>query len=508
MPPPGRGLKRWKHPVEADCPELARGHSIIRVKMSSDGRSTAVPGISSRRSACDRCRVQKARCLREQADQARCDRCVRADAECVTSPICRRRSWQIIAYDSSNSSTIVGSKKRQRRGQQDQEVRTPGESTGAFGMQFANRSHSTSPFYSDQSAALPASSSILPQPLPESSAQLAAGNVAGFEALFSQPTDLSLNYIQDSLGLSDEFFMTGALAPAQNALQVSPVPSSDNPDLMGTTSPLNVTGPSSIPNDPTPESRGEGTTDSRDNGNTPQQDVGSPLQQLSRLDYELVTLLTFLDKGRPHVTIDTLISPIDNAKSSKPAVDDILNRTREFVDLLKAFSGHQPSSAATKGPQSSPKRRSHPPDASRGSSDMDHDTPSDSFAQSMASTLSSSSSSPTMSDSRATTALDSTSLLTILTVYIRVLRLHLVIFSNVYELLKDISKSDNPVLCPVPGLNFSSFHYNLAIYRQPFSSRLSPVFLGAWRHCWASRASFASEAGNRKLPAYLGNKAS
>jgi hypothetical protein len=51
-----------------------------------------VPGISPRRSACDRCRGQKLRCLRDR-DEKRCRRCVRADSECVTSSIFRMRNY-------------------------------------------------------------------------------------------------------------------------------------------------------------------------------------------------------------------------------------------------------------------------------------------------------------------------------------------------------------------------------------------------------------------------------
>jgi hypothetical protein len=52
----------------------------------------AVLGISPRRSACDRCRGQKLRCLRDR-DERRCRRCVRADSKCVTSSIFRMRNY-------------------------------------------------------------------------------------------------------------------------------------------------------------------------------------------------------------------------------------------------------------------------------------------------------------------------------------------------------------------------------------------------------------------------------
>lgn len=188
-----------------------------------------------------------------------------------------------------------GTKKRQRRGQQDQDFPTPSESNAALGTQFANSSHSTTPFYSDQSAALPSSSSILTQPLPESSAQHTAGDVARFEAMFSQPTDPSFNYTQDSLGLSDDFFMPATLSAAQTGPHVSSVPPCDYSDSMRTASP-NVTGPSPRSNDSTPKFGGDGSPGNKDSSDTPQQDADSPVQQLSKLDYELVTLLTSLPR--------------------------------------------------------------------------------------------------------------------------------------------------------------------------------------------------------------------
>lgn len=166
---------------------------------------------------------------------------------------------------------------------------------------------------------------------------------ARFEAMFSQPTDPSLNYLPDSLGLSDDFFMPATLSAAQTGPHVSSVPSCDYSDLGRAASPY-VTGLSPRSNDPTPKPGGDGSPGSNNSSDTLQKDTDSPVQQLSRLDYELVTLLTSLGKGRPHVTMDTLVSPIHNSKSSKPAVDEKLNRTREFVDVLETISEHRTSS--------------------------------------------------------------------------------------------------------------------------------------------------------------------
>ncbi|KAK3385202.1 hypothetical protein B0H63DRAFT_180244 [Podospora didyma] len=54
--------------------------------MSRGPQHISAPGISSRRSACDRCRAQKLRCLRERPEQDRCNRCLRAHTPCLTTP--------------------------------------------------------------------------------------------------------------------------------------------------------------------------------------------------------------------------------------------------------------------------------------------------------------------------------------------------------------------------------------------------------------------------------------
>lgn len=119
--------------------------------MSTERTPTTLPSISSRRFACDRCRLQKARCLPEHADTG-----------CVTSPICRRRSWQIIAYDSPSQSMRGEATSRTARPRPLDSQRAQC-GPAQVGTQFANSSHSTAPFYG------------MTQPLQESPAQHTAG---------------------------------------------------------------------------------------------------------------------------------------------------------------------------------------------------------------------------------------------------------------------------------------------------------------------------------------------
>ncbi|KUI64642.1 hypothetical protein VM1G_00811 [Cytospora mali] len=51
------------------------------------------PGISSRQSACDRCRCHNAKCMRELPSQTRCDRSLEDNVDCIdTSPMSKMRN--------------------------------------------------------------------------------------------------------------------------------------------------------------------------------------------------------------------------------------------------------------------------------------------------------------------------------------------------------------------------------------------------------------------------------
>lgn len=65
-------------------------------------------GSSSRRSACDRCRGQKLGCLREGSDPSgRCDRCIKADATCLTTPVYHIRQYTVRDYDRGGGGDVM-----------------------------------------------------------------------------------------------------------------------------------------------------------------------------------------------------------------------------------------------------------------------------------------------------------------------------------------------------------------------------------------------------------------
>lgn len=89
----------------------------LRNSKMAEKEQAFVSGVSSRRSACDRCRSQKLRCPREQPERGSCDRCTRAQARCITSPIFRMCS-QATAKD-------MGVQKRRRYDYSALTIRTP-----------------------------------------------------------------------------------------------------------------------------------------------------------------------------------------------------------------------------------------------------------------------------------------------------------------------------------------------------------------------------------------------
>lgn len=72
------------HPVHVDI--------ICYLLLPMAAERPAIPGVSSRRFACDRCRSLKLRCPRSGPKHEPCYRCTRVEVACTTSPIYRIRN--------------------------------------------------------------------------------------------------------------------------------------------------------------------------------------------------------------------------------------------------------------------------------------------------------------------------------------------------------------------------------------------------------------------------------
>ncbi|KAI1868755.1 hypothetical protein JX265_006734 [Neoarthrinium moseri] len=412
-------------------------------------RCQPTAGISSRRSACDRCRVQKLRCLRQRPDQARWDRCNHADSECVTSPIYRMRAWNATSEGSATEAAMSslqsqGGRKRQRQEHHCQQLPTPSHSNGALDSRHTGDSPCTidpNPF--DENA-FSTSAYVWPNELPPRPVQDQVSEAAGlYDSIFGEGMD---QYGSSGFGLTGDHFEKTTLQRFQTGESLPSAPTysqslgTDNQYSARSTSNSRSGSPAATRVD----AAGSATSVA------PIQDKATPLQQLSRVDYNLITLLSCLGKGLPQVAMDTLVSPVDASKSSTPAVDDILNTTREFVDVLKILSGQQasPKSFPVQTRESGSNDFSSTGDRSDDESDVASSPDSDFLTTP---------SPPRSTDIHSNSMPDTASLIAVLSSYIRVIRLHLIIFAHIYDYLKEISESDDPVLCHVPGLSFCTF---------------------------------------------------
>jgi hypothetical protein len=182
-------------------------------------------------------------------------------------------------------------------------------------------------------------------------------------------------------------------------------------------------------------------------------------QQLLHINSELITLATRIDQGVPNVTLDTLLSPAcDSAAGvSKTLIEDILNHTRKFLDVLNSMadpgSRSSPSGTSSTGP--SPTSDSEP-GALRVQTNVVM-TRDDSLASSPEDSQPSPTTSPKSLRIELKPTPEITTQLQILNCYVHVLRLYVVLFFYIQDYLQEVAKSDNPSICPIPGLSFSHF---------------------------------------------------
>lgn len=372
------------------------------------------------------------------------------------------RSWLVSGDEVAIASTHnEGPRKRQRQDQDYLQLLTPNESTHAQGPQHLEDapcvrgpdSLETSPY---QSSAQGWNIQTLPDPVHD----LPPEDAGLFDAMFGEAMD---SYGNHSLALAGEFYAAKTLPENQEILTIPSLSSysqssrNESPPDESSPAGRQVTQVGVVADKVADTTTGSGSP-------TQRLDKDTPLQQLARLDYNLITLLDHIGKGRPYVSMDTLVSPVDEAKSSTPAVDDILNRTREFIDVLKLLSEKHSASSSSASTASASSSSSSPPSPHHIQSNrpqarphlaaFDEDANADSPADSA---FSSSLTPPRTSDVGAYQVLDTGSLIAVLSSYIRVLRLHLIIFAHIHDYLKELSESDEPVLCPVPGLSFCTF---------------------------------------------------
>ncbi|QKX60580.1 uncharacterized protein TRUGW13939_07725 [Talaromyces rugulosus] len=356
------------------------------------------PGVSVRRSACDRCRGEKLRCLREGTDT--CDRCAKANAQCITSPIYRMRNY---SYPDNP-------RNRQRPDHNSNGLQTL--STNA--------------------------------PIDWPSEKTSTGFNALIMAPSPDPVDawnsgyLTLGNLVWSYDDIDNPLSTSAAKPT--AKSSSPgVPPRDNSWLPYCEEILEASSSEDlICFDP----------DVQNN-----EAIGSTYsytEQLSKVNLKLVSLLKQISRGPPYVTFKTLIDTVcgEAGSPSEPnPLEDILNNTRHYLDVLNLI--------AIKLPQSSPNSAFDTSSTSAGYASTSASTPL-SHDDSM---QGSEPSEQQLSNTAVYhTQLDSSVLLVLLTCYIHILRLHVALFWHIQQYVQAISETDHRTIHPLPGLyGFNNF---------------------------------------------------
>ncbi|KEY72629.1 hypothetical protein S7711_11028 [Stachybotrys chartarum IBT 7711] len=389
-----------------------------------------VSGISSRRSACDRCRGLKARCLRAEPQQVRCDRCCRTDSKCFTSPIFRVRRWQP-PCGSEGAAAVLGSavssdKSQRRDSEHGQKPSQP----------------PSSPKFVEPNLAMDTNllDRVAPRQSPSWNIEWPDTNLLGaYEDGVEEQITATIGLAGSTfdVAMSESLFST---IPAANTLAIPSVPQSLASEIASSSA---VTAESG--QDYSPPSSSANVIDgcSRMFRDTEQ----TLMQRVSRLDYDLITIL-----GRIGSTPqDSIFKPLlgqQEAHRCTMGVDSMLNATREFIDVLGQITDIcLPLSPEASLGLNQPSRQ----DA--------HDTRWSVYSSNCSdfnSVASPSSEEIDLTDQpspQKRQELDASSLLSILNVYIRLLRLYVMVFTELHDYLKKLSKGENPQINPVAGFS-------------------------------------------------------
>jgi hypothetical protein len=401
------------------------------------------PGISSRRSACDKCRFSKARCQRKHRDQMRCDRCSRTHSECVTSPVFRLRSWRPPStHDNVFSAQIREENLIMKR--QQRSIQQPLQHALAASDPNLDMDIDLGLLKSDQGQHLgpgeqsnPGTSCLKPSS-PHHAPPLLYG-----EDLEEQID--AFDFLDDSLDMTlPEALFTPIAQPSPrpdhtpSSSSFQPSNSESTYDAGGTFGQPRTLDESILVNN-------------LQISTTPKQ---TPLQTISRLDYELVITLAHLEREPSEGLTKTLFDN-NGDLSFALTMDRTLTGTTDFVNALKLLVGPQPS-MSPKSLNSRGDGLKYGSQRARRNSLSSIESEYDSSDDSDAHDIDLPHGPRTAScDQTSCQELDTPSLLSILVVYIRFLRLYLAIFQQIYEHLKELSERGSLQIQPmsVPSIS-------------------------------------------------------
>jgi len=463
------------------------------------GELQPTPGVSSRRSACDRCRGQKLRCLREQVDiEGRCDRCAKADARCITSPIYHLRN----VFFTQDPAVLSGStpKPKRRRWEREDDasarqapasapalpspallipspaIPSPSPYSGyaapATSVARAPVSKSTSTSTSTSNSTSTSTtfdwSAVDPFARPTST-RTSTSNGARSSSISTSFTPPNWNWLVDPVASESPTASAGLNTWDAGDLTLEHLFSPDN--LHNNDKPLTSfdkavvdcegNTPSPFGGGPQPWSRtqsqgipslayGEhgselsppgnlGSLDLDTQNNDPSDETHNYMEELSKINLDLVTQLRRIEL--PHVNLETLIEPACRkaGSSATTPLEDILNSTHFYLNVLSLIAG---SCSLFLTSNTLKLSRSY-----SGYTSVNTSVSCDDSSQSSYSSLASMQPS---SNGVSRTQLDSATQLQVLICYVHVLRLNVALFAHMGEYLQIISESNERTISPLP----------------------------------------------------------
>ncbi|KAI1503765.1 hypothetical protein F5X99DRAFT_89699 [Biscogniauxia marginata] len=400
--------------------------------------------LSSRRFACDRCRGQKLRYLREQADQERCDRCLKADAECLTTPT-------FITRNCSGDDLGSVTRKRQRRHNFPVKQRTP---SGAYTIEIGN---DISPLGGGVSAgpALPSSSIPVIAELSHAWDPAACNSelIDDFDGILSSIDYVSIadtnaqkrpSFEPVEVAHSDDFSLMQHFDIPSTSLGLRGTPSQHGTDRAYREA-IGIALGDSI------------RTQNQDPRPSDETFAESWAHRLSNINIKSLSQMGRIDQGSPTVNLDMLITRSDELDpSTSTPIDDVLTSTREFLDALELLSQSSRPSAT----QSSKGDTLYGSEATTENPERQISKSPNQEVGSISApgSLSSSGSSPGRKTcSGHSSALDVATQLLILSCYVHALRLYVVLFTHIHKFLQEIADSDEPTLYVILDLGFGNF---------------------------------------------------
>ncbi|OTB14857.1 hypothetical protein K445DRAFT_23380 [Daldinia sp. EC12] len=391
----------------------------------------AVPGLPIRRSACDRCKSQKLRCLKEPGED-RCYRCTRADAQCATTANVPIRSRRRIGG-------VINPRAPKRMRQDDQEQATP---TANSNQQIS----APLPVFIETSSNVQSTVTYAPE-----AAESWGPNI--YESMFGNNFDG--DFASLDVATNKGYLPYMDYQPEMRPFSNFPVNASPSGALS-----LPGTSQETVINTNTPASP---------KGSSPAQDsiveIGrgiseSDTHRLAKINLDLAKLLGQIGRGSPEINFYTLLTPIDKSDDfAGTPVHKVLGSSREFIEVICGLSDANKKTLApiSSSHGSSPRTPESRSDSSTGSSTSGYNSPhSCDYGRTQATTQAT----PlfvSMPRNGPKRILDSTTLMHILISYTHIIQLHLIIFTHCYEALLEISKSDVPSMCELPWIDFGSF---------------------------------------------------